>query len=232
MSPQVIAIDGPAASGKSSVARRVASALRWIYVDSGALYRAVVWKALKDGVNIEDAEAVRRMAEGLNLEFEIRDGAAVFRVEGLEPGVELRTDRVNTNVSRVAAMPAVRERVGGWLRSLTRFGNLVMEGRDIGTAVFPNAACKFYLDASPEVRARRRHAEILALDRDASERQVGESLRKRDLVDSTRAAAPLKVAPDAVVIDTTDLSIDDVVKRVLAVARGKKRGVESENEKD
>jgi len=223
MSGQVIAIDGPAASGKSTVARRVASALGWVYVDSGALYRAVAWKALKSGVYLEDAEAVRRIAENLEPKFDVRDGAVVFWIDGMEPGLELRTERVNANVSRVAALPAVRERVGRWLRSLTRFGNLVMEGRDIGTAVFPDAERKFYLDASPEVRAKRRHAEILALDRKASEQQVGESLRKRDLVDSTRAAAPLKAAPDAVVIDTTALSIDDVVKTVLAYAGGKGR---------
>ncbi len=231
MSARVIAIDGPAASGKSTVARRVASALGWVYVDSGALYRAVAWKALKDGINTEDAEAVGRLADVLNPEFEMRDGAVIFRVDGREPGMELRTDRVNASVSRVAAMPTVRERVSSWLRSLTRFGNLVMEGRDIGTAVFPNAERKFYLDASPEVRARRRHAEILAQDTKASERQVGESLRKRDLVDSTRVAAPLRVAPDAVVIDTTDLTIDDVVEKVLAMAGVKEQGGSCKNGK-
>jgi len=214
----VIAIDGPAASGKSTVARRVAEATGALYVDSGALYRAVAWRVIETGIDPRDAEGVAAMVPAIRMDF-VADGKAVgFRIDDLSPGMALRAERVNQAVSPVATNPAVRERVTGWLRDMTALGSLVMEGRDIGTVVFPAAAHKFYLDASPEVRAQRRHAEMVqveALTVDA----VGASLTRRDQIDSRRATAPLKIAQDAIVVDSSSLGIDDVVALVLASVR-------------
>ena len=216
MSNNVIAIDGPAASGKSTVARRVAAATGGCYVDSGALYRAVTWQALRKGLNTADPAATVRLAQELPIEFFLVDGAVRFRVDGIEPGRELRTETINQNVSKVAATPGVRQKVGDWLRDMTRFGGLVVEGRDIGTAVFPAARHKFYLDASAEERARRRYAEMVDGKLPLTQKAVDESLKKRDQMDSTRKADPLKTAPDAVVIDSTNMGIDEVAQFIVA----------------
>jgi cytidylate kinase len=217
----VVAIDGPAASGKSTVARRVAKALGRVYVDSGALYRGVTWIALRRGVATDDQAVVVRMAAALKPEFHVIEGAVRFSLDGEDPGEGIRSQVVNDNVSRVAALPEVRELVTGWLRGMTQFGDLVMEGRDIGTVVFPDARWKFYLDASPEERARRRVAESPEREPvDAT--TVSRSLLKRDAVDSGRKTAPLKKASDAHVLDTTGLTIDQVVAQVLDAVRGKR----------
>lgn len=213
----VIAIDGPAASGKSTVARRVAEATGALYVDSGALYRAVAWTVLEAGVDPQDADAVAAMVPAIQMRFFVAGPAVGFAIDGQEPGAALRTERVNQAVSPVAANPVVRAHVTGWLRDMTALGGLVMEGRDIGTVVFPTAPFKFYLDASPEVRAQRRHAEMTAeaLTVDA----VGASLSRRDQIDSRRATAPLATAPDAIVVDSSGMGVDEVVACVLAAVR-------------
>jgi len=209
----VIAIDGPAASGKSTVARRVAAALGRLYVDSGAVYRAVAWEVNRRGIDPRDARAVSAAAARISIATFAGGGAVRFKVGGIEPGDALRTEEVNAAVSPVAAVPAVRALVTGLLREMPRFGSLVVEGRDIGTAVFPEARAKFYLEASPEERARRRHAESRAAGLSVS--AVRDSIGRRDRIDSSRTVAPLSVAPDATVIDTTALSIDEVTDRIL-----------------
>lgn len=216
----VIAIDGPAASGKSTVARRVAEELGRLYVDSGSLYRAVTWRTLEDGGSGEDPAAVTRSLEKCRPEF-FADGNRVgFRLGGRLLDRELRTERINRHVSPVAAQTAVRQRVVAWLRGLSGFGKLVMEGRDIGTAVFPGARHKFYLDASPAERARRRHREISEGGPCGEEvHKVGLALQRRDKIDSTRKKDPLRVAPDAVVVDSTDLTIDEVVNSIIETVR-------------
>jgi cytidylate kinase len=214
----VVAIDGPAASGKSTVARRVAKALGRVYVDSGAVYRAVCWMALCRGVATEDRAAVVKLAQSLKPDFRVVEGAVKFSLDGEDPSEGIRSQAVNDNVSRVAALPEVRALVTGWLREMARFGDLAMEGRDIGTAVFPDARWKFYLDASPEERARRRIAESPHRE-PVSADAVTQSLRRRDAVDSGRSAAPLRKAGDAVVLDTTGLTVDAVVDAVLAAVR-------------
>lgn len=208
----VIAIDGPSASGKSTVARKVASRLGGLYVDSGALYRAVAWQVLARGKDPQDQDAVTDTSDMIDARFFVENGAVVFEMEGERPGEALRTESVNVAVSPVAANPAVRAKVTDWLRAMRELGKLVMEGRDIGTVVFPDASFKFYLDASPEERARRRHAESTE---DLSVDAVGASLQRRDQIDSRRMTAPLTVADDAIVIDSTGLSIDDVVEDIL-----------------
>jgi len=208
---RVIAIDGPSASGKSTVARRLAGELGWLYVDSGALYRAAAWLALKSGVRADDEAALSDMLDAAGVTFFVRDGAVRFRVGECEPVSELRTDEINRWVSPVAAQPGVRRRVVAWLRGMTRFGPLVMEGRDIGTAVFPETPHKFYLDASAEERARRRHLEEGGAAREA----VGRSLAARDAIDSTRKTDPLREADGAVRIDSTSMTIEGVVSVIL-----------------
>ncbi len=215
---RVIAIDGPSASGKSTVARKVAASFGWLYVDSGALYRGITWKALEDGGDPSNAAEVVAFVGRLKIDFFVAGGAVRFRIGGVEPVAEIRTDRVNERVSEVAAIPQVRAAVTDWLRGMRRFGTLVMEGRDIGTVVFPDADMKFYLDASPEERARRRHAETrTAVPNDVGRVMV--SLQNRDRKDSARATAPLRTAPDARVIDTTGLTVDQVVAGIVETIR-------------
>jgi cytidylate kinase len=217
---QAVAIDGPAASGKSTVARRVAAALGFLYVDSGAVYRGVAWKALREGVDVHSPEALVALLASARFEFLIEDGAVRYRIDGEDPGGAIRTEEVNVAVSPVAATPRVREQVVMWLRAALRFGDLVMEGRDIGSVVFPGARHKFYLDADPEERARRRHREMVeSQGAEMSEASVGESLKRRDARDRGRATAPLRIVEGAAVVDTTHMNIDQVVEAVLAHVR-------------
>ncbi len=212
---RVVAIDGPAASGKSTVARRVAQALGFLYADSGAVYRTVTWQALRTGVAPRDAEAVTRLAETLPASLDVAGGQVRFLVDGCDPGLALRAEEINRNVSPVAATSAVRTVVVTWLRRMAGFGDLVMEGRDIGTVVFPATPWKFYLDASPEERARRRHLEMAARAESEGVDAVGRSLQQRDRIDSSRPTAPLRVAEGAVVVDSTGLDVEAVVAQVL-----------------
>lgn len=215
MSGRVIAVDGPAASGKSTVSRRVAQSLGWLYVDSGALYRGVTWKALHEGVPTDSPEALSGMVRKIGITFHVSGGAVCFLIDGRSLGLELRSDTINAHVSPVAVVPDVRAQVVRWLRDMLALGDLVVEGRDIGTAVFPETPFKFYLDASPEERARRRHSEVAARDARVSVAGVEDSLLRRDRIDSSRKVDPLRVAEGAVVIDSTTMGVDAVVARIL-----------------
>ncbi|MEI8140308.1 MAG: (d)CMP kinase [bacterium] len=212
---KVIAIDGPSASGKSTVARKVGTRLGYQYVDSGALYRGLAWKAVESGCEPSDSVAVVAAMKRMAFDFFVENGAVRYRIDGYEPREEIRAEKVNETVSFVAAIPEIRAQVTQWLQGMIRFGNLVMEGRDIGTVVFPDAAAKFYLDASPEERARRRHAELNPERVSSNVGQVMVSLTTRDKRDSGRKTAPLKLAEDAQVVDTTGLSIDQVVEEIV-----------------
>ena len=199
-----IAIDGPAASGKSSVARRVAQAFGFNFVNSGAMYRAVTWLALEQGVSPSDSKAVVDLLNQTEFGCGVRDGESTIAINGRELDTELHGDAVNENVSAISAIPEVRERQVAEQRRYRDVANVVMEGRDIGTVVFPDTPYKFYLDASSEVRARRRGAQGIV-----------DNIRRRDQLDSTRKTAPLRVAKDALVIDTSYLSLDEVVEKVV-----------------
>ncbi len=216
MKPVVIAIDGPSASGKSTVARRVAERLGYVYVDSGSFYRGITWKAVSCGVAPSDLPAVKALLGRLDLRLFLENKAVRFTVDGINPGEELRSASTVASVSEFAAVPEVRAAVVGWLRQTVKFGNLVVEGRDIGSVVFPDAAAKFYIDASPEERARRRYAEDAARRQAADLQSVRKIIDKRDRIDSTRQVAPLTVPVGAVTLDTTGMSIDDVVNAVLS----------------
>ncbi len=215
MSNLIVAIDGPAASGKSTVARRVAKELDCVYVDSGSLYRGIAWLAARDAPGTAPGEAAARLLKSLQVEFHLVDGAVCYTMNGADPGTELRSEIVQNTVGAIAAVPAVRRWVLGHLRGMTRFGDLVIEGRDIGTVVFPRARFKFYLEADEAERARRRHSETIARSGEADLKSVQESLARRDAKDSGRSLAPLKKAPDATAIDTTSRTIDEVVGLVL-----------------
>lgn len=211
----IIAIDGTSASGKSTVSRKVAQRLKFIHVDSGSLYRGLTWYFLREGVELDDKNAVGAALNKIQMDFFVKDSALGFSINGIEPDAELRTQAVNENVSQVAAVPELRDWIVRQLRKMPGFGNLAIEGRDIGTVVFPEAKFKFYLDATPEERARRRRLEMLNAGKNVSYDEVLRSILRRDGIDSSRAVAPLKVAPNAVVIQTTKMSIDDVVETIV-----------------
>jgi cytidylate kinase len=208
----VVAIDGPAGSGKSTVARRVAELAGLRYLDTGATYRAVTLALQRRGIPVDDQEAVADAAKAVDLALELPPGpAGVARVllDGAEPGPALRTPEVNATVSAVAAVPAVRELLVGLQRSLVGVGGIVVEGRDIGTVVWPDAEVKVFLTAAEHERARRRTG-----DSDGGG-ETAETLARRDAIDSGRSASPTRAAVDALVIDSTTRTIDQVVGQIL-----------------
>ena len=211
----IIAIDGPSGAGKGTVARAVAARLGYRHIDTGAMYRAVAWSALRQGVNLDDEARVAELARASTLEV----GDGVVRIDGHDVAQAIRTPEIDAAAARVARLPAVRAVLIGLQRDKGRLGEIVMEGRDIGTVVFPNADLKIYLDASADERARRRATDPAhAAGRSgAAVRDVATALEARDLSDRTRATSPLAKAADAVEIDTTGLSIEQVVERVLVL---------------
>ncbi len=211
----VVAIDGPAASGKSTVSRRVAEKLGFVYVDSGALYRGVTWKALREGLLIEEA-AVVGMIKDAAWDFFVEAKVVKFAIDGEQPWEQLRSAPVRQKVADIAAMPEVRRFIVEQIRGMTRFGDIVVEGRDIGTVVFPDTSFKYYLDADPEERARRRYRELMQRENEIDLADVMQALNNRDRKDSTRKTAPLQIALGAKVINTTGMSIEQVVDIIVA----------------
>jgi cytidylate kinase len=207
-SPLLIAIDGPAASGKSSVARRLAWRLGLTYVNTGAMYRAVAWLALDRGIPASEPEQVLALLERTDFRCEIVDGCSTLRLDGIDPEPHLLIDGVNATVSQIAAIPGVRAQLVALQRESARERDVVMEGRDIGSAVCPETPFKFYIDASLEVRAQRR-----------ARQGVTDSIQARDRVDSTRRTSPLVIAEDAHVIDSSNLTIDGVVGEIIGRLR-------------
>ena len=215
----VVAIDGPAASGKSTVARQTAQALGWVYVDSGALYRGVTWKALRENVDTTKPAEVAALLLRITWEFSDEQHAIRFTIDGEDPGQQIRSELVSKAASDVATVPEVRTFIVGELRKMTDFGPLVMEGRDIGSVVFPDTPFKFYLDANPAERARRRAAELVQAEGRGDVEQVLSSLTRRDQKDSGRKTAPLQIPLGARVIDSTGMQIADVVALILGELR-------------
>ena len=214
---RVIAIDGPAGSGKSTVARALAAHLGLKYLDTGAMYRSVAFAVLRSGGDPEDTEATAAVAREIDLDV----GLDYVMVDGVDATVEIRGPQVSQAVSAVAANPEVRaELVSRQREWANRRGGGVLEGRDIGTVVFPDAELKVYLTADPAERARRRAKEVTDLDYEA----VAADIARRDAIDSTRAADPLTEAVDAVVVDTTGLTIDEVVANIGALLDDSPRG--------
>jgi CMP/dCMP kinase len=204
-SHRVVAIDGPAASGKSSVARRLAQRLGFAYVNSGEIYRAITWHILQQEIDTRDAHRVAQAAESAQIACRLQNNESRVFIDNVDPTDYLRDDRVNESVSHVSRVARVREIAVQKMRDCARDHDVVVEGRDIGSIVFPDTPYKFYVDASPEVRSRRRAAQ--------GER---DEIKMRDHADSSRPVSPLVIAPDASVIDTSHLTIEEVVNEIIA----------------
>lgn len=212
-----IAVDGPGSSGKGSVARGVARALAYQYVDTGAMYRAVALTARSRGVDWDDAEGVADIARTLRFTFDWDRDVLRVVVDGRDLTRDIRADDVGQGASRVSRYPAVRDALLGLQRSLGEQGGVVMDGRDIGTVVLPHADLKVFLDASLDERARRRHEELVRRGETAHLTDVRDGLEMRDRQDRERDTAPLCAAPDAVILDTTNLTIGQAIDRLLAL---------------
>ncbi len=213
---RVIAIDGPSGAGKSSVSRIVGEKLGFLHVDSGALYRIMTWQCLERKVDTSNPKNVAACASKIDIECRPEAGHIAYYVKGEAPGNRIRTPEINAHASEVATVKEIRDVITTLLRGMTKYGNLVVEGRDITTAVFPDSPARFYLTASAEARAARRQKEEVEKGiANQSAEAVKASLLARDKIDSTRKYAPLKKADGAIEIDSSNLTLDEVVNTVL-----------------
>ena len=221
--PSIIAIDGPAASGKSTIGLRLANALGYLFFDTGVMYRAVTWLALERGLDIRDEAALTALAEEAQIDVapaSRSDGRTCdVLVNGQDITWETRSRNVDANVSVVSAYRGVRSALTEQQRRIGLRGDVVMVGRDIGTVVLPDADLKIYLDATPQERARRRYEEIIVRGGEADYEEILKKVRERDRIDSTRDVAPLKAAQDAIVVDSDQLTADEVFEQVLALVK-------------
>lgn len=219
--PNVIAIDGPSASGKSTLAKLLADHLGYLYFDTGIMYRAVTLAAMEAGVNIGDEISITRLAETVDIDVRppsVEDGRMYdVYLDGRDVTWDIRRGDVEVNVSPVSAYRGVRSALTEQQRKIGRRGKVVMVGRDIGTVVLPEAELKIYLEASPEERAIRRYKELMQRGDEVVYEKILESIQRRDQIDSTRQVAPLKPADDAVIIDTDNMSIKEVYSKVISL---------------
>ncbi|CZQ83567.1 cytidylate kinase [Trichococcus collinsii] len=213
-----IAIDGPASAGKSTIAKKVAEKLGYIYLDTGAMYRTLTYAALSNGSDLHDEEALHTLLKGIRITFSTAENE-MQRVFLNEEDVteSIRSEEVTQNVSLVSSFAKVREEMVARQKSIARSGGVVMDGRDIGTVVLPDAEVKIFMTATAEERALRRYKENIAKGMTTSLEELTEDMKRRDHLDSTRTISPLKKADDAIVLDSTHLEIDEVVKRILGI---------------
>jgi cytidylate kinase len=222
--PAIIAIDGPAASGKSTLGKSLADALGYLFFDTGVMYRAVTWAALEQGVPVQDEEPITRLAEGLQIDVRpasAADGRSYdIWVDGRDVTWEIRRPEVDANVSVVSAYAGVRRALGLLQRRIGMRGRVVMVGRDIGTVVLPEADIKIYLDATVEERARRRYAEQRSRGEPADYAAIYQAMQARDRIDASRDVAPMRPADDAILLDSQGMDAEQVLERVLALVSG------------
>ena len=214
-----VAIDGPAGAGKSTIARRASAALGFIYVDTGAIYRTVALYMLRTGVDLKDATAVEAELGNFSVDICYQEDGQHVLLNGEDVSSAIRTPEVSLGASAVSAHPVVRNFLFGLQLSLAEKNNVVMDGRDIGTVVLPNAQAKIFLTASPEERARRRFLELQEKGLPDTYEEVLADVKKRDLQDSTRAVAPLKPAEDAVILDTTGYTLEESIDKLIAIVK-------------
>lgn len=217
MHKPIIAIDGPAGAGKSTVAKGVADRLGYLYIDTGAMYRAIAWKVLQAGIAVSDAKSVVALAMRTRIRLSIVDGEQHVFADGEDISRQIRSPEATRAASPVSAIPGVRKRLVELQREMAEEGGVVMEGRDIGTVVFPNAQVKIFLTASAEQRAERRVKQMREMGLEADIKQIAAEMRDRDLRDSSRADAPLTQAPDAILVDTDHMTVDQVIDAIVAV---------------
>jgi cytidylate kinase len=215
----VIAIDGPAGAGKSTVAKLVAKRLGYLYVNTGAMYRAITLKALRNGMDIENENVLVELAKGSRIDFE--DNGSRIILDGNDVSQEIRSPDVDKNISAVVKHPRLREIMVKQQQDIGKKGNVVSEGRDLTTVVFPDAEIKIYLDASLEERAKRRCSELKRKGYDLDLTQVQKETAQRDESDKTREYGPLKFAQDAILLDTTDMTVEQVVESILEIVEKK-----------
>lgn len=215
-----IAIDGPAGAGKSTLSRLLAKRFGYIYVDTGALYRAIGLAALRRGISTQDAEKVGSMLSEITIDLKFKDGVQCVFLNGEDVTALIRTPEVSMAASNVSAIPKVREYLLDLQKDLAAANDVVMDGRDIGTVVLPDAQIKIFLTASPEDRARRRHKELLERGENVSYDDVLSDIIKRDEADSSRGIAPLKPAKDAIIVDTTGFELEQSLEKLTSIVRG------------
>jgi cytidylate kinase len=213
----IIAIDGPAGSGKSTVAQLIASRLNFKYIETGSMYRAVAWKAQQKGIDPEDAEQIAEVARTISIEFQPGNERQKVMVDGKDLTPVLKTETIGRLAAIVAANKAVREIMVAQQQNMGRSGNVVMDGRDIGTVVFPDADKKFFMVADQQERAQRRHEEIRVKSPEVTFEKIYEQLQQRDFEDENREVSPLVPAKDSIRLDTTQMSIDDVVAYMIEI---------------
>ena len=217
---KVIAIDGPAGSGKSTVSRLLAARLGYLYLDTGAMYRAVALQAKRKNIVLKDTEKISKLCMDLDLHFRTLDRATRLFLGAEDISDAIRSPEMDMLSSIISAIKEVRDAMTLLQRKMAEQRGVVAEGRDMGTVVFPDAECKFFIDADPEVRAGRRYRERLARGEKVSSQEVEQELRKRDDQDRTRALAPLVPAKDAVLLDTTNLTVEEIVEIMVRTIKG------------
>ena len=215
----IVAIDGPAGAGKSTVAKRLAKELGYTYMDTGAMYRAFAWKVVREGIDLGNEKELKRILKETKIQLLEHNGRPRVLLDGLDVSDKIRTPELSQMASRVSALKIVRERMVELQREMGLGGGVVAEGRDIGTVVFPEAEVKIYLDASPQERARRRFEELRSQGKGVTLEGTFEEMNERDQRDKERAVAPLHAAADAIVIDSTRVDVHEVVERVMQEVR-------------